>query len=85
MTITDWQNNPEKCRRQLLREIRDRLAMSTHPCSDSSTDEHCPCVDKCAYKQHFDEFERVKAMDMQAIADEQILLLQESREQVDGD
>ncbi len=85
MTITDWQNNPEKCRRQLLREIRDRLAMSTHPCSDSSTDENCPCVDKCAYKQHYDEFERVKAMDMRAIADEQILLLQESREQADGD
>ena len=85
MTIQDWQNNPDKCRRQFLREIRDRLAMSEHPCSDSSSDENCPCEDKCAYRQHFDELERVKAMDVQAVDDEQITILQESLEQIDVD
>ena len=88
MTITDWQDNPEKCKRLLLRQIRDSLAMSTHPCKDTSTDTNCPCTGICAYKQHFDEFERVKAMDAQLLADEQILLLQENigePEQASGD
>jgi hypothetical protein len=86
MTIEDWQNRPDRCKRDLLARIRDRLSMSTHPCSDSSSDENCPCRDICAYKQHFDEFKRVKELAVEELAAEQIALLeQEVEEQVDGD
>jgi hypothetical protein len=84
MTIEDWQNRPDRCKRTLLGQIRDRLSMSTHPCSDSSNDENCPCSDICAYKQHFDEFKRVKKLSVEDLAAEQIALL-EQEEVADGD
>ncbi|MFI4912436.1 MAG: hypothetical protein ACIAQZ_12285 [Sedimentisphaeraceae bacterium JB056] len=90
MTIEDWQNRPQQCKRILLGQIRDRLSMSTHPCSDCSSDANCPCSDICAYKQHFDEFKRVKDLSAEELASEQIALLEQEildaqQELTDGD
>lgn len=77
MTIEDWQNEPGKSKRRLLAELSEKLAIAEHPCADCTTDEECPCGDICAYKRHYDELTRVKALRAQQLAAEKIAEINE--------